>query len=223
MKKNVLYFLIPFLGLGSIFAQTAKEEKSDFSKKVIGVNSITITLPFNSKTVEAVVQEQLKSGTKSKGKGEGDNTIFENVVFPAVSPLALTYGCRVQKLAKDDDKNAKVTLFLRVPSSGEFMSSGVHPTEFAAAQKWLEKLPLPIQIFEKEEAIKTQTATIEKEQNKEKNLAKEKSQLEKTLAETQKELEKNTQTLEEQRKLIEVAKELNTTLLKELEALKASK
>lgn len=222
IKKTTFTFML-LLGIIALsFAQTAEETKSDFNKKTLGVNAIMITLPNNIKNVEPVVAELFKEGTKIKGKNEGDTRIFEGVVFPAISPNGMNYAYRVEKAAKNDERNTKVTLFV-ANAANEYLSSAQNPTEMANAKKFLESLPLEMQIYEKNEVIKDQNKTLEKVELKGKALEKEANVLQATLKETQEKIEKNISSQAEQAATLAAEKAKLAALQAELEALKAKK
>ncbi len=221
--KKLTFTSILLLGFGAlVFAQNAEETKADFNKKTLGVNAVMITLPNNIKSVEPVVAEMFKSGTKIKGKTDGDTRIFEGVVFPYISSNGLNYGYKVEKAAKNDERNTRVTLFVS-NAANEFLTSAQNPTEIDNAKKLLAGLPLEIQIYEKNEAIQDQNKAIEKVELKGKALEKEANVLQITLKETQEKIEKNKASQAEQVTNLATEKAKLATIQAELDALKAKK
>lgn len=208
--------------VASIFAQNPEETKADYNKKTTGVNAVMITLPNNVKSVEPVVAELFKAGTKIKGKTDGDTRIFEGVVFPLISPNGLNYGYKVEKAAKNDERNTRVTVFVS-NAANEFLSSAQNPTEIDNTKKLLATLPLEIQIYEKNELIQDQNKAIDKVELKGKALEKEANVLQTTLKETQEKIEKNKASQAEQVTNLATEKAKLATMQAELDALKAKK
>lgn len=222
MKKGTFTSILLLAFMASSFAQNPEETKSDYNKKMTGVNAVMITLPSNIKSVEPVVAELFKTNTKIKGKTDGDTRIFEGVVFPQISPNGLNYGYKVEKAAKNDERNTRVTIFV-ANTANEFLSSAQNPTEIDNTKKLLASLPLEIEIYEKNEAIQDQNKAIDKVELKGKALEKEANILQTTLKETQEKIEKNKVAQAEQVTNLATEKTKLTTLQVELEALKAKK
>lgn len=222
MKKQ---FITTILSLGFItmsFAQTAEETKIDYNKKILATNALVITIPNNIKDVEPAVTELFKTETKIKGRTEGENHIFEGVVFPAISPDGMNYTYRIEKASKNDERNTKVMLFV-ASTANEFFSSSQHATEIANAKKVLEGIPMEIEIFAQNDSIKVHNRTLEKMELKGKALEKEATVLQNTLKETQEKIEKNAVSQTEQLSIIETEKAKLEALKANLEALKAKK
>ncbi len=222
MKKLTFTFAL-LVGLFALsFAQTAEETKADFNKKSLAVSAVMITLPQNIKTVEPVVAELFKEGTKIKGKSDGDTRIFEGVVFPPISPNGMNYGYQVAKASKNDERNTRITIFV-ANTANEFLSAAQNPAEIAAAKKFLESLPLEVDIYAKNETIKDQNKAVEKVELKGKVLEKEANILQNTLKETQEKIEKNKVSQAEQVSNLAAENAKLAALKAELAALAAKK
>ncbi len=219
MKKVILSLC--FLGsILSAFAQDAIEATVVMYKKVPPVNAIQLTLPGNYKNVSAVLEENFKAATKSKGKGDKDLTVFSGVVFPEISGQTMDYYYRVDKAAKGDDLNSTITLFMSL-GNNNFVKSDKYPQEVANAKAMLDKMKRATKIYELDITLKDQIKVVKENEEKLVALADQQKSLEKKIQEINDEIAKSKKAQEEQQKVIQAEKGKVTALESEIQTLKS--
>lgn len=204
--KNILLILV-FLFTASSFmmAQEAVQGRYALSKKVAEqAPGMAILIDGSEEYVTAALTEKFVAAnakTKAKNMGKG-LYMYEAVVMPEISDATLNYYYRIEEGGNAGATMTKVTLFIS-PGHDNFYTADKYSTELNAAERMLVSLDKGAKRMAMQAAVETQVALIATEEKEQadfektaKQLARERTDMEKEIEKLQKKLVENQSNIE---------------------------
>ncbi len=212
--RLTLALLLSF-GMSGLFAQTATEGLRPFVKRSSG-NAISIIYTGQPKNVQKVLEDWMEEASGENSSNRNGFRALEGVRIQAFSESTLDYYFKVDKVSRQDNEHAEVTVFVSA-GNDNFVTSGTNPEIVNELSYWLESMQREVTMYEIELAMEAQEKVITKAQKEYDALQRDSIRLQTTLAETLAAIEENKSSNTTQRATIATEKDQLQAFREELE------